>query len=534
MLATRHHATELVPSIVVARQQLAGPNCRDPSVPTMSDCGVRLLGPPDIVVFRNIHGRRPIVAGSYYNQPGYLRPRFEPSPRLQDLIVCEPLTRRHKVIPPPKPPVLYWSATAILLDGCGEEGGCGVIDIRLHPRLHVHLEQLLLLLARVLRDMGFVSGRYYWQYGGEATVIALDQSALEFSSFVLPNSEDCRMVILTVGRDREARLVVDGPGNILKIFARLKDGASGKDAEEWALDKMIQLTGVMLGLPQLWFFDLTCYQPEDAGMVRILGYSGGGQPRRRCTQLTDSVAAAPSLYAVADTFGRGLSHRQRHRTGRVSGRVHRIASPHWSCTTLPSAKCRVPIVRALCSDMAWGPHARAQQKREKTSELVQVAVTAAPPQLLAAQIRGGGAGGPEKLAVYTGDESTHAHQHLAVVLIVDEKGRRSFAANSTVPASTPARRGGDVEFGRTSRPCRREPEMADACYLYELSEGAVTLIYHGRQRELESRRPSADSREQGRKGWRGLSVCGGAGEMASSAADRTSGWGSMDRERDGE
>ncbi|KAF8772340.1 hypothetical protein HU200_005878 [Digitaria exilis] len=83
-------------------------------------------------------------------------------------------------------------------------------------------------------------------------------------------------MILTVGRDGDARIVVEGRGNILKIFARSKGGAG---SEEWALEKTIHVTAVMLGLPQLRFFHLTSDQPHyDEGIVRVLGYDGGRAP----------------------------------------------------------------------------------------------------------------------------------------------------------------------------------------------------------------------------------------------------------------
>lgn len=61
---------------------------------------------------------------------------------------------------------------------------------------------------------------------------------------------------VTVGRDGEACIVVDDRGDIhpkfLKIFTKQKGGgAGGKDAEEWALEKTIQLSAAMLGVPRL-------------------------------------------------------------------------------------------------------------------------------------------------------------------------------------------------------------------------------------------------------------------------------------------
>lgn len=107
--------------------------------------------------------------------------------------------------------------------------------------------------------------------------LQFDQSTLKFSSFVLPNHQfsERRKVTLKVGHDGEARVVVDGD-DIIKIFARQKGGGSG---EESALEKTIQLSVVMLGLPQLRFFGLTRDQPQDAGMIQIiLGYDRSGVP----------------------------------------------------------------------------------------------------------------------------------------------------------------------------------------------------------------------------------------------------------------
>lgn len=74
-----------------------------------------------------------------------------------DLIVCEPLTRRLKVIPRPKPIVSYWNNTAALLDdgeGESDKGGGSIIGMLSFRVLlcfdnevtgrHVHLGQLLL------------------------------------------------------------------------------------------------------------------------------------------------------------------------------------------------------------------------------------------------------------------------------------------------------------------------------------------------------------------------------------------------------
>ncbi|KAF8642546.1 hypothetical protein HU200_067223 [Digitaria exilis] len=121
-----------------------------------------------------------------------------------------------------------------------------------------------------MHAIGFAIDRRYW-YDGEKRMVALDQSILKFSSFVLPDDEysECRkMSCVTVGHDGEPRIVVRGRGNMIKIFVRLKGGS--EDTEEWALEKTVQVSAAMLGLRELQFFVLTTDQP--AGMVRFDAY----------------------------------------------------------------------------------------------------------------------------------------------------------------------------------------------------------------------------------------------------------------------
>ena len=103
-------------------------------------------------------------------------------------------------------------------------------------------------------------------------MVALDQSTLKFSSFVLPDDGIDDHVALALGRDDdEARVVARGTagsGTHLKIFARLRRGRGG-GGEKWALETTIQLSAAMLGLPRLRSFHLTCHLPVKAGTVQI-------------------------------------------------------------------------------------------------------------------------------------------------------------------------------------------------------------------------------------------------------------------------
>ncbi|KAF8772328.1 hypothetical protein HU200_005866 [Digitaria exilis] len=291
--------------------------------------------------FRALYGKRPsVVAGSYHNQGGgYSRPRFEPSPSAaafdarhfsldflpgegtkywgwrikdrresllliyredwkaqhRDLVVCEPLTRRQKVIPPPNPSVNYWDDEVVLLDGGGGGGGGGIgmtsFTVFLYSYEGGRIRACMFTSGSSswckknickpprLFVVGFAAGRRYW-HDREKMVIAFDQSTLKFSSFVLPNHQfsERRKMTLKVGHDGEACIVVDGDG-IIKIFARQKGDGSGEGGEEWALEKTIQLSAAMLGLPEPRFLGLTRDQPQDAGMMRIiLRHDRGGVP----------------------------------------------------------------------------------------------------------------------------------------------------------------------------------------------------------------------------------------------------------------
>ncbi|KAF8736105.1 hypothetical protein HU200_014390 [Digitaria exilis] len=211
-----------------------------------------------------------------------------------DLIVCEPLTRRLELISHPKPSICYWNSIAVLLDGDDDDdddsnkggGGSSVISMSsfrvllcLHDEvgcIHACMftsgssswRETSINKPPKLYAFGFATGRRYW-HDRKKTVVALDQSALKFSSFVLPDDREwgrlIEKVALTIGHDGEARTVVDGKRNVLKIFATQKGGGD----EEWALEKTIQVTAAILGLPQLQWYYLTWQPHEHAGMVGI-------------------------------------------------------------------------------------------------------------------------------------------------------------------------------------------------------------------------------------------------------------------------
>ncbi|KAL6655496.1 hypothetical protein ACP70R_006322 [Stipagrostis hirtigluma subsp. patula] len=259
--------------------------------------------------FRSLHG--PSVAGAYHNSLLFERPRFVSSPpaaadgrhfsldflpeehlsrwRIRDsrgslllvdrndckdgsldMFVCEPLTRRYEMIPPLTPSARYLAATAYLVDGEDDaEAGCGIgmdsfrVFCLLHDGGRIHAgvftsggswrRASAADDGRETRILGVAAGSRYWHAGGRKMVV-LDQSTLEFSSFVLPGDEawDRTSIFMTMtvtaGRDGEPRIVVGGTaGGGLKVFARRQGGGAGG---EWALEKIVQPSAAMLGLPR--------------------------------------------------------------------------------------------------------------------------------------------------------------------------------------------------------------------------------------------------------------------------------------------
>ncbi|CAN6171161.1 unnamed protein product [Urochloa humidicola] len=227
-------------------------------------------------VFRSLLKTPPVVAGSYSNSENgiFALPDFEPSPsaaidvghfsldflpgsddaasswtikdsygslilfyredsktKHQDLFVCEPLTRRHVLIPPLNPPVrlsrfLMPAPEPVLLDASGD--GSTIVGMSSFRVLRVVQTTYHIRAYRftsgdsswretcinrrygpygslVLRYVGVTAGRWYW-HDGEKKVVTLDKSTLEFSFSMLPGDGDGH-VILAVGRDGEARIV---------------------------------------------------------------------------------------------------------------------------------------------------------------------------------------------------------------------------------------------------------------------------------------------------------------------------------------
>ncbi|CAN6209504.1 unnamed protein product [Urochloa humidicola] len=312
--------------------------------------------------FRARHGA-PVVAGFYHNRNLFLRPRFYPSPSSaaidagrfsldflpggdvsnwrihdtrgsllllvredcskdgsKDMILCEPLTRRHVTIPPLTPSAAFRAATATLLAGGG--GEIGMSSFRVLCLVHeddstIHAGVFTAACGgdgegrgmwrgtstaaapEQLQFIGAVAGRRYY-HNGDKKVVVLDEGALEFSAFVLPDGERWHRhsvkVALTEARgDGEARIVVAGGcttpedylaaaagdsfpesaaavgvHSTLKVFARVRrEGGNGDGCEVWALEKTIRLSPAMLGLPRLARFYLKWYTPIVTGTVHM-------------------------------------------------------------------------------------------------------------------------------------------------------------------------------------------------------------------------------------------------------------------------
>lgn len=214
------------------------------------------------------------------------------------LIVCEPLTRRYRRIPPPA----NFNAGCQffgyhLLDGDEDQAGgrVGMSNFRVLCELyrdgtahaavfnfnagsdwHSWRETAIDHIAprfELMRFLGRAGGSFYWYVQGN-TVIVLDGGTAEFSSFALPpdiESWDLHMwsynFCVTGGRDGKPRIFSVVNDN-LKVFARVHG------SDDWALEKRIELSEATRVLPG--------YKP-----------SFFGQPLNVCTTGVGSVVLSP-------------------------------------------------------------------------------------------------------------------------------------------------------------------------------------------------------------------------------------------------
>ncbi|KAL6623264.1 hypothetical protein ACP70R_033143 [Stipagrostis hirtigluma subsp. patula] len=199
----------------------------------------------------------------------------------QAMVVCEPATRRYRRIAPISSFREHVVRDVFLLDGDGREAGGGIIRVsnfkvlcvlyrcdRTSGRCYHHAgvltpgksrRKIEIKEAEDVIFLGATSSSVYWHVGG-GTMLALDRSRVELSSFALPNAEDfdddrifpiLHLTLIASRRDGEARIIVSKGGGNLKVFARIN--GSG----EWALEKNIQLSVVAQGLKGYypWYFD---------------------------------------------------------------------------------------------------------------------------------------------------------------------------------------------------------------------------------------------------------------------------------------
>ncbi|CAN6162303.1 unnamed protein product [Urochloa humidicola] len=196
----------------------------------------------------------------------------------RDMIVCEPVTRRYQRI------ALHGTFPHCAVDGIecayvadGEEGGGNgfLLNFRLVVLLNIHgydhgcgrsLHAAVLtpgggswkkvcIEEQQMSLMGHTKGCVYWYEGGR-TVVALDRSTAEISSFALSGSIEAwhsfhaDSTAVAVGRDGEPRVVtVAGAGRHLKVFSRLQ-GGNGGGGGEWALEKSVPLSEAMRSLTE--------------------------------------------------------------------------------------------------------------------------------------------------------------------------------------------------------------------------------------------------------------------------------------------
>ncbi|CAN6334654.1 unnamed protein product [Urochloa humidicola] len=180
-------------------------------------------------------------------------------------IVCEPLTRRYKRIPPADLDGNYYCWRSYLIDG--EAGSCiGMSNFRVVCILNDYDEDMRVVVytmgsswskknmdhivpsLKCLGEMGHGGGCWYFVQG--RALIILDSSTGDFSSSELPplalvedwdSRDSYDDFFITNGRDGKLRIftVFDGT---MKVFVRLEGG-------EWMLEKRVLLSEATCGLP---------------------------------------------------------------------------------------------------------------------------------------------------------------------------------------------------------------------------------------------------------------------------------------------
>ncbi|CAL5088880.1 unnamed protein product [Urochloa decumbens] len=275
--------------------------------------------------FGSLH-KLPVLAGCYSYQGSVVRSlQFEPSPcntdvvsgcfsldflhdrssmRIMDskgslllfrvtggFIVCEPLTRRHEVISLPAFPIDRCRNPPAFLLGCGP-AAAGTMAPSHNPFVFNtggSWRAITINRHEWHSFIGFASRSLYWLVR-DGTVLAVDhQAGTEYAPFLLPDPDvqafcpfdpmSRFQIAVADGGDGETRIVLgnnaENTAGILKVFARLR-AAGG----EWALEKSIQLTAVVMDLPLLeeggWCFVQRGRGVHSAGTVRVEIYTRGG------------------------------------------------------------------------------------------------------------------------------------------------------------------------------------------------------------------------------------------------------------------
>ncbi|CAL4898311.1 unnamed protein product [Urochloa decumbens] len=184
-----------------------------------------------------------------------------------EIVVCEPLTRRYKRIPPPADLNNYYRWRCYLIDGEADEaGGCiGMYNFRVvymftkrdDGNKHVVMYTVgsswsktnfdrITPSSNCLSPVGHGGGCWYFVQG--SALIVLDSSTGDFSSSELPplvedwdsHAEDGDFFI-TNGRDSRLRIFTVFDGTMM-VLVTLESG-------EWMLEKRVFLSEATCGLP---------------------------------------------------------------------------------------------------------------------------------------------------------------------------------------------------------------------------------------------------------------------------------------------
>ncbi|CAN6334046.1 unnamed protein product [Urochloa humidicola] len=182
-----------------------------------------------------------------------------------DMVVCDPLAQRYRVIPPMVRTDRYFMHSGPFLLDSGDGSTIELSSFRVMCVVYDHRRRYRGSMftsrghdcgswrryyvdgQRMKHLMGHTRASLYWLAEGRRTVTALDRSTAEVSCLKLPDtardSDDSRSTFkVAAGWDGEARVLALAAGFVMRVFV-------ARGAVEWVLERTIEMSAVAHGLP---------------------------------------------------------------------------------------------------------------------------------------------------------------------------------------------------------------------------------------------------------------------------------------------